>query len=500
MSVNVASCDVIIIVEQLFVLFYFKKKGYDIINNLKVHELTESQLLSEDFLSFVLSKKDEYLKARLIEEIKDRAKLLGCKGKAESLISALEKSRKEEEKISLREYIDYGFDLIRREDNSVATTLPNFEDIVENDPHFEDLRYNTLLNAVTKREDGKDRLWTDADDSLAYGYISRVYGIYNTAMCDNAILNIALTRKYNPLELIIESITWDGKERIKNFLSDILKCEKSEYVSEVSRLIFAGGIHRVFEPACKFDSTPVLIGKQGEGKSTVVRWLALEEEYYSEVFSIEGKDGLEAIRGKWICELGELIAVTKSKEVEAVKSYLTRQSDYYRRPYEKRAQDYKRSCIFIGTTNRQQFLTDKTGNRRFLPVTVNCTGEEIYDNEKFIKHYIKQCWAEAYALYQIGALSPTPDRKLISVIKEKQEEATEMDYRIDLIREYLENKSRVCVLSIWENALKEKYTHPTRKDSTEIGLIMQQMDGWVKSNNPIYIENYGNARGWIKYK
>jgi hypothetical protein len=131
------------------VLFYFKKKGYDIINNLNVHELTESQLLSEDFLSFVLSKKDEYLKARLIEEIKDRAKLLGCKGKAESLISALEKSRKEEEKISLREYIDYGFDLIRREDNSVATTLPNFEDIVENDPHFKDLRYNTLLNAVT---------------------------------------------------------------------------------------------------------------------------------------------------------------------------------------------------------------------------------------------------------------------------------------------------------------------------------------------------------------
>lgn len=468
-----------------------------IIENLKIHELTEKEMLSEEFLSYIFSKKDEFLKTRLIEDIRARAKMLGCLTRANNLIKAMEKMRKEE-KIKDNRYIDYGFDLIRKEDNSVATCLPNFEDIVENEPYFENLRYNTLLNAVTLRENGKDRLWTDSDDSLAYGYISRVYGIYNPQMCDNAILNIALTRKYNPLELMIMSIQWDGKERIGNFLSDILRCEKSEYVSEVSRLIFAGGINRVFEPGCKFDSVPVLIGKQGEGKSTIVRWLSIEEDYYSEVFSIEGKDGLEAIRGKWICELGELIAVTKSKEVEAVKSYLTRQNDYYRRPYEKKAQDYKRSCIFIGTTNRKQFLTDKTGNRRFLPVTVNCSGEEIYDNEKYIKHYIMQCWAEAYVYYQLGTLSPTPNRNLINEIKEQQENATEMDYRIDLIREYLEGKERVCVLSIWENALKEKFNHPTKKDSTEIGLIMQQMDGWERSKSTIYIENYGRVRGWNK--
>ncbi|MBR4306339.1 MAG: hypothetical protein IKT78_05800, partial [Ruminiclostridium sp.] len=423
--------------------------------------------------------------------------MLGCLTKANNLIKAIEKKQKEKDLKEKKAYVDYGFDLIRKEDNSVATTLSNFEDIVENEPYFENLRYNTLLDCVTVKEDGKDRLWTDGDDSLAYGYISRVYGIYNPAMCDTAILNIALRKKYNPLKFMVESLTWDKEKRIDRFLIDILKCEDTPYVKEVSRLIFAGGIHRIIESGCKFDSVPVFIGKQGEGKSTIVRWLAMEEEYFSEVFSIEGKDGLEAIRGKWICELGELIAVTKSKEVEAVKSYLTRQSDYYRRPYEKRAQDYKRSCIFIGTTNRQQFLTDKTGNRRFLPVTVNCTGDEIYDNEKFIKHYIKQCWAEAYYYYKLGQLSPTPERTLINEIKANQDSATEIDYRIDLIREYLEGKTRVCVLSIWENALKEKFSHPTKKDSTEIGLIMQQMDGWERSKGTIYIENYGAHRGWI---
>ncbi len=454
-------------------------------------------MLCEEFLSYIIATKDEFLKVKILEDIRTRAKVLGCLTKANNLIKAIEKKRKEEN-LRKNTFIDYGFDLTRKEDSSVAATLSNFEDIVENEPYFENLRYNTLLDAVTVRENSKDRLWTDSDDSLAYGYISRTYGIYNPAMCDTAILNIALTRKYNPLKIMIESVTWDKEKRIDRFLIDVLKCEDTPYVKEVSRLIFAGGIHRIFESGCKFDSVPVFIGKQGEGKSTIVRWLAMEEEYFSEVFSIEGKDGLEAIRGKWICELGELIAVTKSKEVEAVKSYLTRQSDYYRRPYEKRAQDYKRSCIFIGTTNRQQFLTDKTGNRRFLPVTVNCTGEEIYDNEQYVKNYIKQCWAEAYELYQIGELPSTPNRKLITEIKANQDNATEIDYRIDLIREYLESKTRVCVLSIWENALREKYTHPSKKDSTEIGLIMQQMEGWVKSKNPIYIENYGKVRGWIK--
>jgi predicted P-loop ATPase len=145
-------------------------------------------------------------------------------------------------------------------------------------------------------------------------------------------------------------------------------------------------------------------------------------------------------------------------------------------------------------------LTDKTGNRRFLPVTVGCSGREIFEKEKEIKHYIKQCWAEAYVLYQLGKIPPTPDVSLLKEIKAEQENATEMDYRIDLIREWLQGRTRVCVLSIWENALKEKYTKPTKKDSTEIGLIMQQMDGWERSTSTIYIENYGRCRGWVNEK
>lgn len=76
---------------------------------------------------------------------------------------------------------------------------------------------------------------------------------------------------------------------------------------------------------------PVLIGtKQGEGKSTLVRWLALSDDYFSEVNEFEGQRGIESLEGAWICEVSELLAMTKTKEQEAVKSFLTRLNDRYR--------------------------------------------------------------------------------------------------------------------------------------------------------------------------
>ena len=92
----------------------------------------------------------------------------------------------------------------------------------------------------------------------------------------------------------------------------------------------------------------------------------MEDDFFREVTEFEGQKGIEAVEGGWICEVSELLALTKVKEQEAVKSYLTRLSDTYRRPFDKRVTEHKRQCIFIGTTNKEQFLTDKTGNRRFL--------------------------------------------------------------------------------------------------------------------------------------
>lgn len=364
---------------------------------------------------------------------------------------------------------------LKYEDTSLKPTSENFVRILSTDPEFSCIRFNELSNQVEDFTDKGYVNWTDTDDARARTYIESKYGIYNIKKFEDAFRIYASSKAYNPIKQIIERQQWDGERRICNFLTKWMMADDTAYTKEVSRLIFAGGIHRLYNPGCKFDHMPVLVGtRQGEGKSTIVRWLAIYDDFFSEVTEFEGQKGIESLEGAWICEVSELLAMTKVKDVEAVKSFISRQNDRYRMPFDRRVTDHKRKCIFIGTTNKEQFLTDKTGNRRFYPVRVYQTGDELYENQREIKKYILQCWAEALALYKEGKLLPYADPVLSEVIRERQAFATQDDYREGMIRDFLETKEEVCIPMLWHEALKMRSDiKPTRKDSTEIGLIMQ---------------------------
>lgn len=382
---------------------------------------------------------------------------------------------------------------------SPLVTVDNFLKILENDGKFDGLKFNLLTYSPEQERNGVTEKWTDADDAETRRYIEHQYKIHSVQKCDDALRIVFAKNEYHPVRDLVNSIKWDGKSRILNFLATWTKCEDSAYTREVSRLIFAGGIHRLYNPGCKFDDMPVLIGtKQGEGKSTLVRWLALKDEYFTEVNEFEGQRGIEAVEGAWICEVSELLAMTKSKEQEAVKSYLTRLNDRYRMPFDKRVTDHPRQCVFIGTTNKEQFLTDKTGNRRFYPVRVNQSGYDLFDHEAEIKEYIRQCWAEAREMFLRGELHPYADRALIEEIREKQNDAVEDDYRVGLIKGYLEDKEQTCILDLWKNALGNDFTKPSKKESNEIGVIMQSMENWEKQPKVKRFIEFGVQMWWAR--
>ena len=378
------------------------------------------------------------------------------------------------------------------------STIDNFVMILRNDPYFESLKFNQLSYSPEHIVDGKIEKWQDKDDSKARFYIEQKYKIHSREKLDDALRILFAEREYHPIKQIIEAVEWDGVSRIQELFIKWLKCEDTPYIREVTRLVFAGGIHRLYNAGCKFDDVAVLIGtKQGEGKSTFVRWLAIKDDFFTEVTEIEGQKGIEAIEGAWLCEIAELLAVTKSKEVEAVKSYITKLVDRYRRPFDRRTTDHKRQCVFIGTTNKEQFLTDKTGNRRWYPVKVNSSGYDLHDHKEEIQADILQAWAEAKYLYDRGELQPYADRNLLKEIRAKQEEAVEDDYRIGMIETYLKNKDKVCVMELWRYALKNEFSKPTRKDSNEITLILQSIGGWTRGKVEHHID-FGNQLFWNK--
>ena len=372
----------------------------------------------------------------------------------------------------------------------IKPTIDNFYRLMTN--HYGDrLRLNEMTGKPEFMRNGEWREWTDTEESRMRSYFESTYSMYSQNKMTDALLIYFNNHKVNPLLEILDSLEWDGKPRVEQFLHDVMKCDDSDYIRECSRLIFAGGVHRAYRPGCKFDDMIVLIGGQGAGKSTIVRWLNIEDQFYQEIKTIAGKEGIEAIRGVWIGEVSELMAMTRVKEAEAVKAYITSQKDSYRPPYQKNVQTIPRRCVFIGTTNNPQFLTDKTGNRRFYPVKVQSDGYKLLDNEEPVRAYIRQAWAEAVHLYKEGKLQPFAKKEVLQQIRAAQEAAMEDDWRIGQIEQYLADtkkapNSTVSVIELWHRALNNPdEIKPTRKDSIEITQIIMNVPGWVACPNPI---------------
>ena len=384
----------------------------------------------------------------------------------------------------------------------IKPTIDNFYRLMTN--HYGDtLRLNEMTGKPELHRHGGWIEWTDTEESRMRSYFESTYSMYSQNKMTDALLIYFYNHKVNPLLNLLESLVWDGKPRVEQFLHDVMKVEDNEYTRECSRLIFAGGVHRAYRPGCKFDDMIVLIGGQGTGKTTITRWLAIEDRFYQEIKTISGKEGIEAIRGVWIGEVSELMAMTRVKEAEAVKAYITSQKDSYRPPYQKNVQTIPRRCIFIGTTNNPQFLTDKTGNRRFYPVKVNSDGYKLLDHEKEVREYIRQAWAEAVHLFKEDKLQPFAKKEVLEQIRAAQEAAMEDDWRIGAIEQYLEDtkkkpNSTVSVIELWHNALNEPAeSKPGRADSIAITQIITNIPGWVKTEAPIRT-HWGPQKGFKK--
>lgn len=466
----------------------------------EIKDLTKDEMLNPGFVPSVLEfcetvpNRDE-----ILNEIMLMAKQYKITTKIKNQITTWNNQRKltSNEIIGMLEFTDHG---------QVAQTTTNYTTILENDSDYQDLfLFDEFSNRIIYYDkDGVKHMWGDGDDSRLRCAIENKYGLYHLQKYYDAFNVVARAKSFHPIKELIEAGDWDKTPRIDRFLIDILKCEDNDYHREVSRMIFYGGIHRLYQPGCKFDYMPILIGKQGCGKSTVVKWLALHDDYYGDISSIEGKDALENIQGIWICELSELLAMVKTKDIEAMKSFITRTTDRFRESYGRRTKEYPRSCVFIGTTNDYQFLSDKTGNRRYLPVELNVKMGELYKKETEIREYIMQCWREARYLYMINETYLTIPNKYYRAVVDAQNNAVEDDPKTGMIMDFLNSKEvgdRVCNIEIFTSCLNGLKKNFDRLQSKEISRLLSSLPEWKRSNGGTHrFDDFGTQRYWEKIK
>lgn len=237
---------------------------------------------------------------------------------------------------------------------------------------------------------------TDLDDIRIKTWLSQEWGIEaSIETVANTAYMLGKENPFHPVRRYLEGLKWDGKQRLCGMLEKYCGAvDDKAYLADVGKKFMTAAVARVMRPGVKFDYVVILEGGQGIGKSTFVQTLSAPWDSDS-LGDITSKDVVDNMRGKWIIELGELASMNRA-EANDLKAFVTRQHDVTRKAYGRRAQTYSRQCIFVGTTNDDEYLKDSTGGRRYWPVRTT----------KFNIHALKkdkdQLWAEALHLYQQG--------------------------------------------------------------------------------------------------
>lgn len=396
----------------------------------------------------------------------------------------------------------------RDKNGNPVNTISNYVKIMENDRRYSGIRFNEMRGKAEVHSTQKGKViiepWTDADEAHSMQYIESAFGIYSKDKHAAALRILFQERSYNPLIEIVDGIKWDGEARCEHFLAKWGNVEDSPYTREVSRLIFAGGIHRLYEPGCKFEDVPILMGDQGCGKSTLIRYLAINDDYFGELKVMEGQQAIEDLSGKWIMEIPEMSAFTKAKDQEAIKAFVSRQRDSYRKPYDRNTTELYRRCTFVASSNDRNPLVDKTGNRRWYPVEIRSNGYDIFDKEDEIREYILQCWAEAREHLNKKSMKPFADRKLLDAYQEAQENAMQDDWRVGAIQTFLARKNPgelTCVREVCHRALSPNPDFPKEPslvESKDIGKILNRLKDWERVNGARTVGAYGKQKCWKK--
>ena len=153
--------------------------------------------------------------------------------------------------------------------------------------------------------------------------------------------------RYHPVRDYLNSLQWDGTERIRYALHHFLGADTDEYTFEALKLFMMGAIRRVFQPGSKFEVMLCLVGGQGAGKSTFFRLLAVKDEWFSDdLKKLDDENVYRKLQGHWIMEMSEMIATANARSIEEIKSFLSRQKETYKVPYETHPADRLRPVSY----------------------------------------------------------------------------------------------------------------------------------------------------------
>lgn len=292
-----------------------------------------------------------------------------------------------------------------------------------------DVRYDTYTGRIMVRDYNPDRVKMEATprrplrdtDYTTIGNNLEIRGFQ--AIAEEKLIKqvnlVARERTYDDLaEFVKKNVPeWDGTPRIDTMFAEhwsiIVDPEDPvtgrrtgprtpAYLAAVSRYWMMALVKRAMTPEepVKADAALVIKGPQGCGKSTALAALALRpcDMLPDLSFDLDKKEFVMMLRGHAIAEVAELSGMSR-KDDATRKAWLSAEKDTVRRPYERAVDESSRRTMFGLTTNEHEFLSDRTGNRRYPIIEV---GKDLLIDVEWIRSNVFQLWAEARHMLKVS--------------------------------------------------------------------------------------------------
>lgn len=407
-------------------------------------------------------------------------------------------------------------------------TIDNVWLILENDPALAGkFALNTfsgrgeVLGPLPWNKESRRRPWEDNDNAGLYWYMEKAYGIRSNGTVDNALSLHSAKHAFNDVQTYLNGLTWDGTERLDTLFIDYLGAEDSDYTRAVTRKAFVAAVARAMRPGTKFDQMVILSGPQGIGKSSLLDKMS-KGWFNDSIRTFEGKEASELLQGVWIVEVAELDAFRRT-DVSRIKQFISQRADRFRAAYGRHVKEMPRCCVFFGTTNTDEYLTDRTGNRRFWPVNVGETSarlsvwQDLPDN-------LDQLWAEAVVRWRWGE-TLWLGGELEEEAREQQEGHRERDAVEGMILDWVAKdvpedwqnwdiqrrkafwngqvqgeiklvpRDRICAAEVWCELLNGDIGRARRSDVVQINDVLAVAPGWSDKRTRRF-GPYGTQKGY----
>lgn len=351
-------------------------------------------------------------------------------------------------------------------DGPPAKTLENVELILVNAVAPDVIKrdvfaYRDAYGCDTPWGGKKGHALTDDDAVLIKLWLGKRYRFEPTVqLVFEAMTAIAVQNSYHPVQNYLNSLPeWDGVNRLDTFFIEYFNADRSydkEYLAQVFRKFLVGAVSRVFSPGIYFGWMPIFEGAQRIGKSSFGKILSGGKWFLDWLPELSNKDSALSLQGHWIVEMAEL-ANLRHKELEVSKAFITRQVDIVRPPYGRKNIEAARQCVFMGTTNQDEYLRDESGNMRFNPVRVGQLKFARLEADR------NQLFAEALFIFRNGleeTLELTGNAKAfadvitkskmvrdeLSLIEEEIRDLFEVEKTRPENEQFLFNKFKICDL------------------------------------------------------